>query len=1445
MKPVLTLILLCMTLLGFAQQNPDMKPVPTKVQAFLDQGVSFTKVSPFARTMTPQSMQVPQEVYTSGWGLAPDPARLVQIETDQPEFLEMVIPRLTGSPLTLLLYKVNVVTPDFQVLYSDGSKSYDVPGVHYRGIVKGDVNSLVSISVFRDQIMGIIADDQGNWNLGILENPTRDRIHICYNDQSLSAYNTFQCNMVDDLSLQEDLHPEGHSSGNRDVGDCLRIWWEIGNSLVVNKGSGAAALAYMTGVVAEVYTMYANESLDMATHTFVVHTTPEPYTGGSSSARLSSFQSNNGTLAGDLAHYVTVNFGYGGIAAGFSGVCNANYDQNMCFSDLNPSYNNVPTYSWTVMVCTHEMGHLIGSRHTHACVWNGNNTAIDYCAGYVEGGCAIPVPNNPPAGGTIMSYCHLQSVGINFNLGFGTQPGDVIRNRVAGASCLTTCGAPAPCTFSITCPANTTVNCGPNPAPASSGNATVQILSGSCSPILTYADNNAGLTLCNGTGFFIRTFSATDGGTTHTCSQTITKVDVTPPVISGTANNVTINCNTPVPSAPILTATDNCGPASISMVETTGGTNCGYTLTRLWTASDDCGNTSTRQQVVTVTDTSPPVAKCRSGHKVYLNSVGEGTINATDIDDGSYDNCSAFTLAVTPALVTCANLGNISVTLTVTDACGNVGSCNSIVEVIDDLKPHMACKGLDIYLDDTGNPVTIDPADLDDGITDNCGVVLLELNQSVFGCADLGKNTVKLTARDLSDNSSECQATIRVYDLIPPFFSFFPPDVTVFCTEESAVEVPIADDNCEVVSLGMNDSQEVIPGGPAGSYLVRRSWWAVDKAGNDVTAEQRVVVLAEGQMVTLCNDDIKTAPSKAPVQVFWSPPKVDDICLGSFAMTQMEGPPSGSFFNPDDTTRITYGYQDAWGSRYECAFHVEVPGVTADYQVKIQQADVNCGDHLISRCTISDLGTPDNASLFLTPKGSQTEEKYDLNGPGTLEMYADGTAQLTASWMNPSGTAGWDGTIWFHHRRSYDGWQAAGGKANTDPDEDPVNWDFFELDASQSNLMGTGSNSPILLQVQQSQNFSKHGLQIGDNAIPDSDQDGGWCAIATLDKQGQYSARGEISFKSVCTNTNLIKNAGEVVTLNGGPFTVEWSNGIKNDLLGDVAPGDYSVIVKDGNNQDEHEFTLVAPTGCTLLWEDHCREANVAVGAAASQISTWQNGTADRAVDGNTDGNFANGSVTSTLAGWQNNWSADLHENHVIESVRIWPRTDGTYPGLDPFYVFVSPNPIPDVAPEHLLATKDIRAIRHEGPMNEAWRMPAGMTGRYIKIQLEQEGRLMLAEVEALVCQKDRLDPVPGAPAWPNAPGFTNGDHSANPDDLSVWPNPTSDELNIYITQSRVAPTSVRIMSMTGQEVYRNELSESREYQLLIPVGSWLSGMYAIAVTGPDGTGTQWVQVQR
>ena len=156
---------------------------------------------------------------------------------------------------------------------------------------------------------------------------------------------------------------------------------------------------------------------------------------------LTSYQNYTGEFNGNVS--ILLSYAASGGIAVLDGLCQTNPDWRKCFASIDGVFSNVPTYSWDVMVVTHEMGHVIGSKHTHACAWNGNNTAIDGCAGSVEGSCQLP--GIPPGGGTIMSYCHLQNVGINFSLGFGTQPGNVIRNKVnATGNCLTACGPPPP-----------------------------------------------------------------------------------------------------------------------------------------------------------------------------------------------------------------------------------------------------------------------------------------------------------------------------------------------------------------------------------------------------------------------------------------------------------------------------------------------------------------------------------------------------------------------------------------------------------------------------------------------------------------------------------------------------------------------------------------------------------------------------------------------------------------------------------------------------------------------------------------------------------------------------------------------------------------------------------------------------------------------------------------
>jgi hypothetical protein len=112
---------------------------------------------------------------------------------------------------------------------------------------------------------------------------------------------------------------------------------------------------------------------------------------------------------------------------------------------------------------------------------------------------------------------------------------------------------------------------------------------------------------CGNTFSAKRTWRATDVcGNFAECSQTVTVVDTTAPVITcPSAKSVEIGTAW---DFEIPTASDTCGTATVSVVGTVTNAACGNTFsaTRTWRATDACGNSSECSQTVTVVDTTPP-----------------------------------------------------------------------------------------------------------------------------------------------------------------------------------------------------------------------------------------------------------------------------------------------------------------------------------------------------------------------------------------------------------------------------------------------------------------------------------------------------------------------------------------------------------------------------------------------------------------------------------------------------------------------------------------------------------------------------------------------------------------------------------------------------------------------------------------------------------------------
>jgi hypothetical protein len=463
MKHFFTLFLGACFCLSYAQTSlSGIRPLDL-VEAQYARSASFEEVSPFTSDLAKKNQITELDPDVVDFDLLNlDGGTLHQVLKSAPGQLTLNVPFATKNvTFKLDLVKVDVFNSENAVILASTNQPVDVGhGVHYRGVVKGDQTSVVAVSFFEGEVMGLIATDEGNLVLGKLRGSSWNGEHILYNDKEVIFEEPFECGTPDDGIGYKPGHLEFEQT--KDVGDCIRLYIEVDNDIYTSKGGATGTTNFATGLMNQVITLYANENISSVVSQLLLWDVPSPYSGSTSSQMLSSFQAYRQGFNGDLAQLLSYKAS-GGIAAGFSGLCNPNPDNSMCFSSINSTYEVVPTYSWSVMVATHEFGHLWGSRHTHACVWNGNNTAIDGCSGSTEGTC--PLPGYPSEGGTIMSYCHLQSVGINFNLGFGPQPGNVIRNSVANATCTAPCGPPS-CDDGIQNGDETGVDCGGPECPA-------------------------------------------------------------------------------------------------------------------------------------------------------------------------------------------------------------------------------------------------------------------------------------------------------------------------------------------------------------------------------------------------------------------------------------------------------------------------------------------------------------------------------------------------------------------------------------------------------------------------------------------------------------------------------------------------------------------------------------------------------------------------------------------------------------------------------------------------------------------------------------------------------------------------------------------------------------------------------------------------------------------
>ena len=324
-------------------------------------------------------------------------------------------------PVDLELESFDVLAADARILVVDSSGEHEAPRPTFRafrGVVAGDPDSLVTLSLFENRIAGSIRLWDEEFVIGPREfNLAREssgEITVRNKSMDMDRPNTPMCDAEPDTAESMLSVPRSRGDGRGAVTTISAIDGEtlLQADVAIDAtydwythfGSLAAAQNYILNLMAQVSTIYQSEvKIQLEVPYLRIFATPgNPYTPGATDTSLllselrSEWNTNQTGVQRTVAHLFSVR------PSGGSGLA---YINVLCHNSFNPGSSadyGVSTLSanggaWEKGLVAHELGHNFSSPHTHCYA-----PEIDQCAtapGCYNGTTVQTV-------GTIMSYCN-------------------------------------------------------------------------------------------------------------------------------------------------------------------------------------------------------------------------------------------------------------------------------------------------------------------------------------------------------------------------------------------------------------------------------------------------------------------------------------------------------------------------------------------------------------------------------------------------------------------------------------------------------------------------------------------------------------------------------------------------------------------------------------------------------------------------------------------------------------------------------------------------------------------------------------------------------------------------------------------------------------------------------------------------------------------------------
>ncbi len=463
--------------------------------------------------------------------------------------------------------------------------------------------------------------------------------------------------------------------------------------------------------------------------------------------------------------------------------------------------------------------------------------------------------------------------------------------------------------------------------PSTTGMATAVAGEVDCEdPILSYEDEIISEGPCDGAFVIERSWIATDPNYStlaDTCIQVIEYGDDTPPTLDNCPSDLTVDavdaCEAPAiwndPSA-----SDACDDVIISSTHESGDIFLQGNTIVTYTATDDCGNTTTCSFTVTVNPDGPQIT-CPPDFEDCIGANIDPSVTGQATATGG-TNCPIPNITFNDKILSQGSCGNMVIerTWTATDDNGLSASCVQLITLDDNEAPDVTCPA-DITIQAIGACEAI--AEWNDPMAvDACTSVTITTSHTSGDLFTSGVTTITVVATDDCGNSSDCTFTVTV---IPDDPSISCPTDYEGCPGTSINPVitgnPTATSGttCPVPSVDFTDV--VVSEGTCDDIVIERTWTATDDNGLSATCVQIITLTDDSDPNIECPVDITiSGQPDCSVIVEWDDPVSLDNC--EIASTNSSHN-SGDFFELGVTT-VTYTVLDNCGNSAQCSFTVTI-----------------------------------------------------------------------------------------------------------------------------------------------------------------------------------------------------------------------------------------------------------------------------------------------------------------------------------------------------------------------------------------------------------------------------------------------------------------------------------------------------------------------------------------